>query len=240
MTRKYLAFDIETAKDIPEADFNWRPYRPLGIACAAALKCDDKEPLLWHGLNTDGTPAKQMSKAEAGNVVGELIKLVEQGYTLLTWNGLGFDLDILAEESGAYAECKDLALNHVDMMFHVFCDRGFPVALEKAAEALKIPGKPPGMSGLLAPRLWAKGQYQEVLDYVTQDVRITLEIAHKCEEKRKFQWLTRKGTKSTMDLPRGWLTVSDAQRLPEPDTSWMDSPIPRQQFMYWLKIVSLK
>ena len=24
---------------------------------------------------------------------------VEDGYTLLTWNGLGFDLDILAEES---------------------------------------------------------------------------------------------------------------------------------------------
>lgn len=38
MTRKYLAFDIETAKDIPEADFNWRPSRPLGISCAAANK----------------------------------------------------------------------------------------------------------------------------------------------------------------------------------------------------------
>ncbi|MGD0654521.1 MAG: ribonuclease H-like domain-containing protein [Thermoguttaceae bacterium] len=235
MTRKYLAFDIETAKDIPEADFNWRPHRPLGIACAAALKCDAKDPLLWHGKNTDGTPAKGMSQAEAKNVVGELVKLVEAGYILLTWNGLGFDLDILAEESGAWAECKELAINHVDMMFHVFCDRGFPVALDKAAEALKIPGKPPGMSGLLAPRLWAEGRHQEVLDYVAQDVRITLEIARKCEEKRKFQWLTRKGTKSSMDLPKGWLTVRDALRLPKPDTSWMDSPIPRQQYTRWLK-----
>ena len=235
MTRKYLAFDIETAKDIPEADFNWRPYRPLGIACAAALKCDAKEPVLWHGKNTDGTPGKKMSQAEAGNVVAELLKLVEQGYTLVTWNGLGFDLDILAEESAAYAECKDLAVNHVDMMFHVFCDRGFPVALDKAAEALKIPGKSPGMSGLLAPRLWAQGRYQDVLDYVTQDVRITLEIALKCDQTRKFQWLTRKGTKSTIDLPQGWLTIRDAQRLPEPDTSWMDNPIPRHQYTRWLK-----
>jgi hypothetical protein len=95
MTRKYLAFDIETAKDIPEADFNWRPYRPLGIACTAALKCDDKQPLLWHGKNADRSPAKKMSQAEAGNVVAELLKLVQAGYTLLTWNGLGFDLDIL-------------------------------------------------------------------------------------------------------------------------------------------------
>jgi hypothetical protein len=38
-----------------------------------------------------------------------------------------------------------------------------------------------------------------------------------------------------MDLPKGWLTVRDALRLPKPDTSWMDSPIPRQQYTRWLK-----
>jgi hypothetical protein len=236
MTRKYLAFDIETAKDIPEADFNWRPYRPLGITCAAALKSDAKEPLLWHGENKDGTPAERMSKSEAKNVVGELVKQVEKGYTLLTWNGLGFDLDILAEESGARAKCIELALNHVDMMFHIFCDRGYPVALDKAAEALKIPGKPPGMSGLLAPQLWAQGRYQEVLNYVAHDVWIALEIAHTCEERRKFQWITRKGTKNSIDLLKGWLTVREAMHLPEPDTSWMTTPIPRSAFTQWIDI----
>ena len=30
MTRRYLAFDIETATDVPGPGFNWRPYRPLG------------------------------------------------------------------------------------------------------------------------------------------------------------------------------------------------------------------
>ena len=34
---------------------------------------------------------------------------VAQGYTLLTWNGLGFDLDILAEESGMLPNCRRLA-----------------------------------------------------------------------------------------------------------------------------------
>lgn len=29
-------------------------------------------------------------------------------------------------------QCSKLALDHVDMMFHVFCERGFPVALEIA------------------------------------------------------------------------------------------------------------
>jgi len=236
MTRKYVAFDIETAKDVPGVDFDWRPHRPLGISCAAALRCDDEKPILWHGKIADGTPAKRMSQAEASSLVHDLAKLVADGYTLLTWNGLGFDFDVLGEESGSLDECRELALDHVDMMFHVFCDRGFPVALDKAAQALGIPGKPPGMSGWLAPKLWAQGRHQDVLDYVAQDVRIALQIARTCDQRRRFQWTTRRGTTSSMDLRRGWLTVREAVRLPEPDTSWMSSPIPRRQFTQWLNL----
>lgn len=127
-------------------------------------------------------------------------------------------------------------MNHVDMMFHVFCDRGFPVALDKAAQALSIPGKPPEMSGVLAPQFWAQGRFQDVLDYVAQDVRITLQVAQKCEEQRRFEWITRRGTPSSMDLLRGWLSVRNALGLPAPDTSWMDSPIPRRNFTQWIGI----
>jgi hypothetical protein len=49
---------------------------------------------------------------------------VRARYTIVTWNGTGFDFDILAEESGMLAECKGLAVNHVDMMFHVLCRLG--------------------------------------------------------------------------------------------------------------------
>jgi hypothetical protein len=234
MKRKYVAFDIETAKDVPGEDFNWKPHRPLGICCAAALPDNAKQPIIWHGKTPDGKPSPRLSQPEAKHLVDELMKLVADGYTLLTWNGLGFDLDVLSEEADSHQQCKALAMNHVDMMFHVFCDRGFPVALDKAAQALRIPGKPPGMSGVLAPRLWAEGRYQNVIDYVSQDVRIALQIAVKCESQRRFDWLTRRGTVSSMELPRGWLTVQEALRLPEPDTSWMGSPIPRDDFTRWL------
>ncbi len=126
-------------------------------------------------------------------------------------------------------------MSHVDMMFQVFCDRGFPVALDKAAQALRIPGKPAGMSGVLAPQLWAQGRYQDVLDYVSQDVRMTLQVAQACDKMRSFRWMTRRGSISSMDLRRGWLTVKDALRLPAPDTSWMDDPIPRRRFTQWLE-----
>jgi hypothetical protein len=234
MTRKYLAFDIETAKDVPGTDFNWQAHRPLGISCAAALPCDTQKPIVWYGRQPDGSTANQMSKAECAQVVDQLAKLVLQEYTLLTWNGLGFDLDVLAEESGKYDQCRLLATNHVDMMFHVFCDRGFPVALDKAAQALRIPGKPAGMSGMLAPQLWAQKRHQEVIDYVTQDVRIALQVAEACDKKKSFQWITRKGTSSSMELRNGWLTVEDALKLPAPDTSWMSEPIPRHRFTGWL------
>jgi hypothetical protein len=46
----------------------------------------------------------------------------------------------------------------VDMMFHVFCSLGYPVALDKAAQGMGLPGKPPGMSGFKAPKLWAQGR----------------------------------------------------------------------------------
>jgi hypothetical protein len=233
MKRNYIAFDIETAKDVPGEDFNWKPHRPLGICCAAALPGDGREAIVWHG-KADGKPAARMSHIEARGMVDELTKFAADGYTLLTWNGLGFDFDVLAEEADAREQCKRLAVNHVDMMFHVFCMRGFPVGLDKAAAGMGIAGKPAGMSGILAPRLWAQGRYQEVLDYVKHDVRIAMQIALKGEVMRRLDWITRKGTKSFVDLPRGWLTVQEAAKLPEPDTSWMDSKIPRSDFTGWL------
>jgi hypothetical protein len=236
MPRKYLAFDIETAKDVPGADFNWKPHRPLGICCAAALRDGASEAILWYGKNADGTPARRMARTEAEEVVQELARLVAEGYTLLTWNGLGFDLDILAEESALLRQCKEMALNHVDAMFHVFCQLGYPVGLEKAAQALRIPGKPPGMSGVLAPQLWGQGRHQEVLQYVAQDVRMALQVALKSEERKRFEWITRKGTSSSIELAQGWLTVGEAAKLPLPDTSWMARPIRRSEFTGWVGI----
>jgi hypothetical protein len=234
MKRRYLAFDIETAKDVPGEDFNWKPHRPLGICCAAALPSDGKDPIVWHGKDAQGLPTGRLSQKEAQLLVKDLADFVVKGYTLLTWNGLGFDFDVLAEESDCRAQCQALASRHVDMMFHVFCDRGFPVGLEKAAQALRIPGKPEGMSGILAPRFWAKGQFQKVIDYVAQDARITLHVALQCEQQRRFQWITGRGKTSSMPLDRGWLTVEESLRLPEPDTSWMDHPLPRHHFTRWL------
>jgi len=234
MACRYLAFDIETAKDVPGDDFNWRAHRPLGISCAATLASDADQPLLWYGKTRDGSPEGRMSREDAQGLVQYLSSMVADGFRILTWNGLGFDFDILAEESGDAASCRECALGHVDMMFQVVCSLGYPIALDKAAQGMGLPGKPPGMSGAKAPQLWAQGHFKEVLEYVAQDVRIAMQIARTCEQRRRLEWITRRGTKSSMPLKNGWLTVREALRLPEPDTSWMSAPLLRRDFTAWL------
>ena len=47
------------------------------------------------------------------------------------------------------------------MMFHVFCLKGYPLGLDKAAKGMDLAGKTPGMTGDMAPKMWQEGQYEE-------------------------------------------------------------------------------
>lgn len=232
---KYVAFDIETAAMIPASATDWRSHRPLGITCAATLACDEAGPRVWHGRTAEGHPTPRMRTEEAAGLVEYLIGRVEAGYQILTWNGLAFDFDILAEESEQKDACKRLAWDHVDMMFHVFCCQGYRVALDKAAEGMHLPGKPPGMQGYMAPQLWAEGRYETILKYVSHDVQIAMQLAQACEVCRQFRWVTRKGKVQSFNLGEGWLPAKRAFCLPEPDTSWMDRPASRAEFITWLR-----
>ena len=75
---------------------------------------------------------------------------------------------------------------------------------------------------------------QEVLKYVTQDVRTTLDLATACEASGELRWVARSGKVRSRELPGGWLTVERALGLPLPDTSWMDEPWPRERFTGWM------
>lgn len=236
MKPKYIAFDIETAKVLPEQVTNLQAHRPLGICCAAALTSPEEKPRFWYGGKQDSKPAPRMTKDEAAELVRDLEQLVQGGFTIVTWNGLGFDFDILAEESGLRDECRRLARSHVDMMFYVFCQRGYPISLDSAATGMALAGKSATVQSYMAPALWAEGRTDEVLAYVGQDVRATLELALKCEKKRVLRWIAKSGKLQTLPLKSGWMSVDRAMRLPPPDTSWMKSPIPRSRFTGWLEM----
>lgn len=231
--RKYLAFDIETAKEI-DGDFSlWRDHRPLGICCAATL-LDGAEPMLWHSKTTTGQPAPRMTPDDARKLVEYLRDMTKQGYTVLTWNGASFDFDVLAEESKAMDECRACAHDHVDMMFHIVCQLGYPISLEKAALGMGVPGKTAGVSGSQAPTLWKAGEFDKVLAYVAQDVRVAMAIACKAEAQKTFSWITQRGSKKSEPLAAGWRSVREALKLPLPDCSWMAKPIVREEWLAWM------
>lgn len=233
--RRYLSFDIETSKVLPADIKDVLQYHPLGICCATAVAEDDAtNSFRWHGWDINKRPAKQMTSNEAAKLVIDLMDLSEKGYTLLTWGGTGFDFDVLAEESGKVNECASLAKNHVDMLFHIFCLLGYFISLQKAADGMRLPGKKAGISGALAPSMWAEGQCEQVIDYCMQDAHLTLQIARQCEHSRQLTWITQRGTTRQLALSNGWLTVQEAYRLPFPDTSWITNPTSRDNIIRWL------
>jgi hypothetical protein len=204
MTRKYLAFDLETAK--VTSGRNWLSDRPLGICCAATWMQGQCEPVLWHGRTLQGHYASRMAVAEVRTLVKYLEGKLAEGWTIVTWNGTSFDFDILAEESKMRARCKALALTHVDMMFHLICSLGVGVSLNAAARGMRLM-KTEKRLGPLIPNLWASGRHAAVLRHVSRDARVTLSLAISCCERGFVRWITRWGTGRMLRLPNGWMNV---------------------------------
>lgn len=235
--KNFLAFDVEISAILPDGETDWWAHAPLGISCwamAGVGRDGEIQTMTGHGKDEDGKPTERMTRGECVDLVQRLRLHALRGYTLVTHNGTAFDWRLLAMESGLHDLCVELALHHsVDTLLHPFCIKGFPIGLDAIAKGLGLDGKPDGMNGALAPQMWRDGKRQEVLDYVRQDAITSLEVALAVEQRCGLSWITKAGRTSHMVIPK-WLTVFEALQLPEPDTSWMDSPISREQFTEWM------
>ncbi|GIV51017.1 MAG: hypothetical protein KatS3mg038_1538 [Candidatus Kapaibacterium sp.] len=223
--RKLLAFDIETATQL--VDFDDEAKRKAGIACAATLAEDEEDVRFFYSKS-----ATRMTQKDAVALVRFLQRSATDGYTIVTWNGASFDFCVLAEESKLYDECAELALHHIDMMFHIVCARGHFLGLDKAARGLGLAGKSDDVKGSDAPALWRDGETQRVLDYLAQDVHMTLQVAKESERRRGFYWQSSTGTLKTIEIDR-LLTVTEALKLPVPNASWMKNPPDRRKMIAW-------
>jgi hypothetical protein len=71
--RKYLAFDLEIAKVIPDGEGDPKPHRPLGISCAATLVVEDGEVRNFLYSRASGaSPAPQVNQFDLQALVGYL------------------------------------------------------------------------------------------------------------------------------------------------------------------------
>lgn len=236
---KFVGFDLEIAEEVGEDD-DWEKHWPLGITCAALKAQGDSRAQLWfngmYGNPESPYYGPRMTAEQCRELVMAINGLVEEGFTLLTWNGLGFDFRVLAEESGMWKECGRLALNsHVDMMFQFLCQRGFGVSLESVSETMGVGQKTEGVDGSLAPKIW-KEDPQLVLEYVEGDVDLTLDIEQAVSRRRAIHWTSRSDRHQFEPVGR-WKTVAQCLSILEPDTSWMSDPDfwAREKFYGWIK-----
>ena len=212
---RYCAFDLEIAQPFELG-------RPFGISCAATLNSNG-ELTLWHGYGPGGAPLPdRMNPMEVQELAGYLLHQQAQGYTVVTFNGLGFDMDVLGEEcQNAHwrADVAKLALEHIDIGFEMHCQMGYMTGLAKLSEGLGVGGKTEGMHGDLAPFIWSGNleaatdeQREQIsalsvepgtrkaqdlcLEYVGQDAKLTADVYKALLDQRYVYWTTQRGTQS--------------------------------------------
>jgi len=197
---------------------------------------------IWHGgEQPDGRLRERMPTTKCRELAEYLLEMYTSGYTILTWNGLEFDFDILAEECQDETLGEDLAklaLNHIDIFFTVFSETGSLVSLDAAAKGMGLPGKAYGIRGEDAPRLWRQSRemQEKVLQYNAQDVQITIDLHDVICEKGYLQWVTSGGRLRQWRLTKNNIpTVVVTLTGPEPDTSWMSEPLTRLEFCEWTR-----
>lgn len=223
--RRFVVFDTETVDCLPMSSANPK------ISCAATM-VSGQDATIWHSGKQLSRPARCLAKPDAVRLVEYLSTLKADGYTIVTWNGAGFDFRGLAHASGMLHECKALAIDHIDMMFHVLCAVGFGVSLDAAAHGLNIVGK--RMQGRDVPAMWASGNRAEVIEYLKNDVALTMRIAMDCHVHRQFAWMTQAGRRRILKLPSGWRTVQSAARMKHNHVRWNNCDWSREQFIGWL------
>lgn len=227
-----ICFDIEIANVFQMAEGeDLEQYAPFDISVAAA-HADSGELWHWYDVDGGGQPLRCIECGRAAEVLRFLREAQLAGAQVCAWNGLSFDVRWLGHVAGEPKLAAEVALDLFDPMFQFFCARGFTVGLAKVAEGLGIEEKKL-MSGADAPREWANGNHQRVLDYVAGDCRITAQVIERIVERREIRWRTQRGKLSSERIT-ALRPVRDVLKDPLPDTSWMEDPKPRERFYRWL------
>ena len=229
---RVIAFDIEIANEFelaPGEDLDI--YGPFDISVAASTTADGSVRH-WYARGADGRPARHIDVGMARDMLTYLRREQAAGALVCAWNGMAFDLRWLGHAAGDAQLAAEVALDLYDPMFQFVAKRGFPVSLAAVADGLGVK-ETKLMAGADAPKEWALGNHQKVIDYVAGDCRLTREVVERILARREVRWRTKKGTLSSESFPQ-LERVRDVMRAPPPDQSWMSDPKPWASWFDWL------
>ena len=121
-----------------ETQNEWDNRPPVNIACAAIVLSDHDNPLVHTNKQPDGQINDHLTKPQTEDFIRHLLHIRDEGYDLVSWNGTSFDLQTIADVTEMHDQCADLAVDHYDVMFQIFCSIGWPVSLNATALGMGI------------------------------------------------------------------------------------------------------
>lgn len=227
-----LSFDIEIAEvfDLEEGE-DLDNYSPFHVAVASTV-IHGGETRVWYSADEARAPLVSITREKARELLVYLRQMQEAGCMVCAWNGLGFDLRWLGYNADDVRLAAEVALECYDPMFQFFNQRGFPVGLASVAEGMGIAQRKL-MHAAEAPKHWRAGNHKAVMDYVVGDSEMTNLIVRAIVDRREVCWVTRDGSVRREAMPT-LKTVRQVLQDPEPDQSWMTTPIPRSKFYQWM------
>ncbi|PXF57854.1 MAG: hypothetical protein C4B58_08615 [Deltaproteobacteria bacterium] len=230
---KLLSFDIEIS-DVFELDKyeDMEKYAPFHISVAATA-IHNGEERVWYSEDEEGRPALNLTQQRAHELLEYLDEMQQTGSMVCAWNGLGFDLKWIGHQADDMALAARIALKSYDPMFQFFNQAGFPIGLANVAQAMGILQKKL-MHGADAPKEWRAGNCRKVMDYCLGDCQMTNLILLAIQKARQIRWVTGRGHISSKPMPR-LKPVEEVIQDPEPDQSWMDTPMPKVKFYEWVQ-----
>ena len=225
---KFAAFDIETSLSHE-------------LICGGIMLYSDKDILseyFWFQNNEN--PAREM--------IDRLSSLREKGYTIVGFNSTFFDWRVLARDSGEYEVSETLALDSVDLMLEFFFRMGYMISLnnilsrysitQKRKKSIGKNGEYVEVGGPNVGQLWEEKEYNVVLDYLSDDIRATLELAEAIHADDKILYRTSSGKEKELHLNGGLRKAIELWKIPEPDTSWIKNGVKRDHFFSWINITT--
>lgn len=222
---RFFGFDIETVLPIP------REASDLGDPCAlgidsfggisiVAVVTSSGDEHVWtpekKSKDDDHFELLSMTSLQVQNSIEHMFHLFSvKHYIPVSWNGLFFDLRVLArcsESEKHAAMCRAMALGHVDLAFNMLARTGFMCSMDSAADfMLKVRKSFP--SAIEALTLWSSrdsSKQREVVRYCVDDAKLVLQIFAKMvnesmrtKECPKLHYRSKKGIDFTVSFPEG-------------------------------------
>ncbi|MFN2356695.1 MAG: ribonuclease H-like domain-containing protein, partial [Desulfotignum sp.] len=175
---RYGVLDIETRRSAAEVG-GWNRAEKMGVSCAVLY---DSESGKFHDYSQDQ--------------VGQMCRHLARLDLVVGFNLIRFDYKVLA----GLCDFDFYGLPTLDMLVKIHEILGYRLSLDHLAQ--NTLGTKKSADGLMALQWWQQGKLDKIIEYCTQDVRVTRDLYRFGRENRFLVFKNKAG--SQVRVPVSW------------------------------------